>query len=374
MALQAGARLGPYMRILTFGAAVIALLLPAPTVQATQSTSSGATISGRVIDGGTQVPIAGARLVLLPAPTGRPTGPMGPPAQVMTGDDGVYTFSGVAAGRYRLQVQKIGFVAPNAAQTLLLEVGSGQSLAGPDFRLSKGAAISGRVVDARGEPLAGMIVQALHRPVPTGARGRGRRMPALPGGQPGQTNDIGEFRVTGLEAGDYYVAASPQPRSPLEQSSSGGTTPITTYYAGSSELTGAQVITVAAGQTVGGLDIMMMTARGFAISGIVVDEMNRPIAGAMVRAMPAQATVVGLSPRGSSRTQPDGTFTVGDITPGTYRLTASVPVTISSGSSGVGSVSFSSSSSSGPPTMVQITVGDADVGGVTVVVRKSGQE
>ena len=122
------------MRILTFGVCIVALVFLASPIQAAQSS---ATITGRVIDGGTQAPIAGARVILLPAPIARPAGPMvGPPVQVVTGDDGVYTFSGVPEGRYRVQVQRIGFAPPT--DTPLLQVGAGQALAGPDLRLTRG--------------------------------------------------------------------------------------------------------------------------------------------------------------------------------------------------------------------------------------------
>ena len=147
-----------------------------------------------------------------------------------------------------------------------------------------------------------------------------------PAGQSGQTNDIGEFRISGLPAGDYYVAASPRPRSPFEQSSSsGGNSPITTFYSGSPEMAGAQAISVAAGQTVSSLEFVMVSARGFAVSGVVVDETGRPVGNAMVTLMSAGPAMLG--PRGSSRTQPDGTFTIGNVAPGAYRLTAMVLVT-----------------------------------------------
>jgi hypothetical protein len=82
------------MRILTFCACIVALVFPASAIQAAQSS---ATITGRVIDGGTQAPIVGARVILLPAPITRPAGPMGgPPAQAVTGDDGVYSLWGLA--------------------------------------------------------------------------------------------------------------------------------------------------------------------------------------------------------------------------------------------------------------------------------------
>ena len=51
----------------------------------------------------------------------------------------------------------------------------------------------------------------------------------------------------------------------------------------------------------------------------------------MVMLMPAELAVLGPGPRGSGRTQPDGTFTIGGVVPGAYRLNASVPVTVPPG-------------------------------------------
>ena len=146
-------------------------------------------------------------------------------------------------------------------------------------------------------------------------------------------------------------------------------------------MAGAQVITVAAGQTISSLEFAMLSAVGYSITGVVVDETNKLVGGAMVMVMPTQP--VGLGPRGSARTLPDGTFRINGVTPGAYRLNASVPVTFSTGGgtvagSGGGAVTWSSggigggsvSYSSGPSSMLQVTVGDADVTGVTVVVRK----
>ena len=119
---------------------------------------------------------------------------------------------------------------------------------------------------------------------------------------------------------------------PLGQSSpspSGGTTLVATYYPGTSTMAGAQVITVAAGQTISSLEFAMLSAVGYAITGIVVDETNKLVGGAMVMLMPTQP--VGLGPRGSARTLPDGTFRINGVTPGAYRLNASVPVTFSTG-------------------------------------------
>ena len=111
---------------------------------------------------------------------------MGIPTQAVTGDDGVYTLSGVTAGRYRVQAQKPGFVSPSPAEPSWVQVDAGQVIAGPDFRLVRGAAITGRVLDARGEGLPELMVMAVQKA--TGGFGRGRGAPAIPAGQPGQTS------------------------------------------------------------------------------------------------------------------------------------------------------------------------------------------
>jgi len=350
------------MRILTFGVFIVALSPPPLSVQAAQS---AATITGRVIDGDTQAPLAGARVMLLPALMGEPRGPMGPPAQSVTGDDGRYTFSGIAEGSYRLQVQRIGFIQPTDVSTV--QVGAGQTLAGPDLRLSKGGAISGRVLDARGEPMVEVMVTALRKQSDNLGPGPSRGgPPALAAGQPGQTNDIGEFRIAGLPAGDYYVSASSRPATPFGGSSSpsGGATPVTTFYPGTASIAEAHVLTVAAGQTINSLEFRMLFAPGYSVAGVVVDETNTPVAGAMVILMPNQ--VVGPGPRGSARTEPDGAFKINGVAPGSYVLNASIPMTFTASGGGLGSVSYSSD----PSSMIRLTVVDRDVAGLTVVSRK----
>jgi hypothetical protein len=267
--------------------------------------------------------------------------------------------SGIPPGSYRVQVQKTGFIF-DPANMAAFQVAEGQTEAVADSLVRRGAVIAGRVLDAHGEGIADVMVRAVR---PPRVSGRGQPGPIGPPGQSGQTNDIGEFRLAGLAPGDYYVAAMPRTRSPLEQSaSSGGTAPATTFYPGSAEMSGARIVTVVAGQTVGGVEFSMLSARGFAISGVVVDETGRPVGNAMVSI--TQAAPAMLGSHALSRTRPDGTFTVANLLPGTYRLTASVLVTVSTGGGG-----FSTSTSSSGPgsTPLSVTVNDSDVVGVRVV-------
>jgi hypothetical protein len=100
-----------------------------------------------------------------------------------------------------------------------------------------------------------------------------------------------------------------------------------------------------------------------------------------------------MGPGGNAQTGDDGRFSIGDVTPGTYRLNASVPMIMNSGG-GIGGVGFSevSAGSSGgsftswsvssggvtttrtvngaPQQPQEVVVMDADVRGVRLVARR----
>ena len=63
-------------------------------------------LSGRVVEERTRVPIPGARVSLSSEPGNAPA----PVQQTITDQDGRYAFEGVAAGRYRVDVQKSGIL------------------------------------------------------------------------------------------------------------------------------------------------------------------------------------------------------------------------------------------------------------------------
>ena len=337
-------------------------------VGAFQAASSGARVTGRIVDAGSGAPLVGARVTLVPAERPRIAGPMGLPPQALTNQDGVYVFERIATGRYRLQAQRAGFATSGAPDGPLIEVRAGGTIAAPDFRLVRGGAISGRLIDARGEPLPEVLVTAVRPPTAGAFNGRG-----IPVGQAGQTNDLGEFRIASLPPGEYYVAAHPRPQPAFRpQSTSSDTILVTTYYPGALEPSGAYVLTLAVGQTISDLQFSMMSAPAFKISGIVVDDLEQPVAGAMVFVTPETPDPVGL--RASTRAEPDGTFRLNDVTSGTYRLTAAAPVTVSNGGSIVSFGGIAGSAAGGGratnDAAVQVAVEGADVVGVKLVVRQ----
>lgn len=192
---------------------VLCSLLVAVSLSQTPSAADpGGRISGRVTLEGANTPVAGARIMLMPAmpagrPAGRPAGPMGPPPQTLTDQEGRFAFERLTPGTYRIDAQKTGY-APllDLSRARTVEVGAGQAIDGVDLQLQRGAVIAGKLLDPAGDPLPEARVMALRRVSPPGAPPR--LMPAFGPGQP--TNDLGEFRVSGLPPGEYFVAAMPR--------------------------------------------------------------------------------------------------------------------------------------------------------------------
>src|SRR4030095_7246672 len=115
-------------------------------------------------------------------------------------------------------------------------VAAGQALDDISIVLQKGAVISGKVLDQKGEPVTDARVMALRRITPPGASTAPPRLIPAPMQGPQQTNDIGEYRVSGLPPGEYFLAASPRnmgfggPGMPSQTRPGGGHAAATTQH------------------------------------------------------------------------------------------------------------------------------------------------
>ena len=267
---------------------VVGLLL-ALSMDQTAAPAATGRISGRVTAEGTNAPIAGARVMVFPMMRRGtpPTGPMAFPPQGSTDQDGRFVFNGLAPGEYRVDVQKTGFASSMDPTTRprTYTVAAGQALDNISIVLQKGAVITGKVLDQKGEPVTDARVMALRRITPPGASSAPPRLIPAPMQGSQQSNDIGEYRVTGLPPGEYFVAASPRavgfagPGTSSTTGNGGGApTTTTTYYPGTADQAGAQAITVAAGAEVSNIVFTLQSVPAYRVAGIVVDETGAPIA------------------------------------------------------------------------------------------------
>jgi protocatechuate 3,4-dioxygenase beta subunit len=320
-------------------------------------------IRGRVVAADTGSPIRRANVMLMPAmpppppppPPGTPAGTTttvtttmtmtmsssGVPVQIGSGfvvrprtvttdAQGAFEFSGLPAGRYRLTATAgqysaaylaiaYGAKRPNAPGSQdpgqQIELTNGQTFDKAVIGLPRGGVITGRVTDENGEALARVQVYTVFfQP----GNPRGQR-----GGNGGQTDDLGQFRLYGLTPGEYVVVAEArgptfvQPNAPpeTEEDKIGF---LTTYYPGTPDEGAAQRVRARAGGETPGIEIRMASGRLFRISGTITDSQGRVsnrTSGSLFRRQGTSTSNFGFS------TDDQGRFQMRNIPPGNYRLT-----------------------------------------------------
>lgn len=170
-----------------------------PAQRAAEAAAPKARMTGRVVAADSGRPVRRARVFLSGATIqgGR---------AALTNDEGVFELTELPEGRYTLSAGKTGFITLSYGQRRPLQTGipiqlaDGQELTGLDFRLPRGSVIAGHVYDETGDPLPGAAVRILRYEYAQGNR------QLVPVGA-AQTDDLGAYRVWGLNPGEYYVSA-----------------------------------------------------------------------------------------------------------------------------------------------------------------------
>jgi protocatechuate 3,4-dioxygenase beta subunit len=285
-----------------------------------QAPTGTAKISGRVVAGDTGTPIRRAQVNI----TSRDAGFN---RTVATDSEGRYELTALPAGRYRLFINKAGFVALEYGQARPFESGkpldiaAGQLLEKIDFNLPRGSAITGRITDEFGDPITDVYVEALRYQFFNGER------QLVTVGRSSQTDDLGAYRIFGLMPGDYVVRASMRPN--MQPGPRGNDTELTgypgTYYPGVADVTQAQTVTAALGQEVSSIGFPLVPARLSRISGTVMSSSGQPLSGAMVMIRARGSNSLGalrmnIIGNSGGQVRPDGSFQLTNVPPGDYTL------------------------------------------------------
>lgn len=264
-------------------------------------------IAGRVIDGTTGRPLARARVRLTSG--GQPA--RGP---VLTDADGAFVFTGVAVGSYRLAAERNGYLPQPFPETRSmrtqgqsLTIAQGQTRDDVEIAMYRGASISGRVMDAYGEAMDGasVMVQSATR----GGRGFGGQS---------QTNDLGEFRVSRLPGGRYVLSVRALTGFQNDPGDQVVPMSLPTYHPGTLSRDQAQVISIARGQAISGLELTMIEGVPTVVNGLVVVSNGGAIGGGNV--MARKLREFG-APDANSSIRPDGSFRI-LLPPGEFILEA----------------------------------------------------
>lgn len=238
---------------------------------------------------------------------------------VNTDQNGRWELKDIPAGSYTVSANRPGFVPAGYKQTRMtaaprpVTVTDRETRENVDVALMPGGVITGRIVDEFGDPVSEAMVTAQRLEFSGGVR-----RPVV-AGPPSSSNDIGEFRIYGLQPGNYLLAASPRGSlnpfdTPVDRVGYGQT-----WYPAAADVGNAQRIAVRAGDTVSGVMIALTPARTARISGTVLGADDKPARSGMVL-LTSGTAMPGLG--GNAQVRPDGTFTFSNVAPGQYSLRA----------------------------------------------------
>ena len=288
--------------------------------------ASSVEIRGSVVHAMERRALKRAEVVLRPAAGGRARG-------TTTDDSGRFSFHEVPPGFYRIEVSRVGFMPSTVAwhnnSRLSDPVNFENDIEGLTIKLVPSAVISGKVRHSDGDPAPRLAVQAWreywvrNRHVFEAVRSE-------------VTDDRGEYRLSGLPPGRYYIAAVAVPfrgNDDIDEQwvrdASGvlmpPERPVTTFLPSSWKLSDASPIQVFAGAEIGNADIFLARARIGTITGRVTHGANgQPIEGATIRLMREDGSGTGFLPANHFpvRSHGRGEFTIMGVLPGSYVLEA----------------------------------------------------
>src|SRR5262245_33399075 len=303
---------GVLMRHLLLTALILAMTAaPSAQPQAQAVPPGTATLRGHVFAADNGQPLRNAQVQLIRVAEVRQG------STATTDANGAYEFTELRAGRYTIAVSKGSFVTVAYGQKRPtdtpkpIEIAERQLVERIDVSLPRGGAIAGRIVDDLGEPIPGVTVSA-ERAVATQPRS------LMPTGRTGTTDDLGEFRLFGLGAGEYFVVAA----WPVSANATGSPRDrlayAPTYFPGTTSVAEAQPVPIVAGETVSDVSMMLTTIRAARVTGTVTGADGKPMTPAIV----SVSQNGGLDLRATTPVRPDGTFAIAGLPPGDYALRA----------------------------------------------------
>ncbi len=309
-------------------------------------------ISGVVLDGTTNSPIAGAVVYL-----GPPNQQTGQPRRLLTDEKGRFVFMHLGPVRegYSLGATKAGYLSGSFGQAAggasRIFLGDGEWFASAKIVLYRPSAIAGTITDEEGDPLVGAYVRVLTEVVVAG-------VPHLAAGPAAKTDDRGAYRIGGLTPGRYVVhvpsvqvgvsaaaaaaplsvlAASPEPtleidlatrlvlgRYPMPRPSPDGRLRVyaPTFFPGVRSLADAQTIDLERGEDRQGVDLRLLPVSAVLVSGTVVGP-GEALTGLRLRLLAAGMEALGDgSETATTMVGGDGSFTFGNVPAGQYTIVA----------------------------------------------------
>jgi len=285
-------------------------------------------IEGKVVEQTTGAPVARASVTLAQIGSSE----MNPP-KVETDAEGGFVFEDLKPGSYLVLAEKAGYTrraygAKNdgSLRGIPVRVALGERRK-VEIALPKQGVVTGRVTDADGEPMQGVVMFGLR---PVYQRGKKTWAPVGIGQMPAMTSDTGEYRLTGLPAGKFRICAMPMSVisgggltvAPAKKGPSGKPEAgVVTCYPNESEVERAIALELSDGSEVPGIEIrlaqrVVATVRG-QITGLPP---NVPQMLALSLSRPGVGMAGMMFSNRAISTGGEGKFEFRNVQPGRYIL------------------------------------------------------
>lgn len=296
-------------------------------------------VEGKVIErGGAAVSKAAVTLMRMGS------GEMNPP-KVETDTGGAFAFEDLDPGTYLVLAEKAGYSrraygAKNDGSLrgipVRLAMGETRRI---EIELPKQGVVTGKVTDADGEALQGVIMFGLR---PSYARGRKSWTPVGIGQMPSMTSDTGEYRLTGLPAGRFRICAMPMSvisgggltAAPAKKGPSGKTeSGVVTCYPNEPDFERAVPVELSDGMEVPGIEIRLAQRVVARVKGQITGlPANAPQMIALSLSRPGVGMAGMMFSNRAISTGGEGKFEFRNVQPGQYIL-HTLPI-------GLGTVTF----------------------------------
>ncbi len=273
---------------------------------AAPETTSGIAIQGKVLQAPGEQPIRKAN-VQFSATGGQSNGPY----SATTDAEGRFKIDDVKPGRYMVTLEHPGFVqAGGGGRSTSVLLLPGQGTTDLVFHMQPAAVITGKIVDLDGDPMKNVVVSA--RRVGSTLRGRGHDE---------ATNDLGEFRIADLRAGQYTITANPpngiEAARPLEKDNTKEhVIYAATYYPGTLDKEQAVAVEVHPGDEIP-INFGVLTSPAYRVTGTLLGLPGKDMVEIMLSS----------KDHGSEQNQQQGEggkFEFQNVLPGSYTVTLMV--------------------------------------------------
>jgi protocatechuate 3,4-dioxygenase beta subunit len=221
-------------------------------------------ISGTVVDGESGDAIRKAVVTLSLPGTPRLW------ATTRTDGSGRFQFDGLPAGKYDLRATKASegtaIYGANHLRELgdTITLGDGETRGNITLRFLHSASISGHVYDSDGEPVADVAVNLLRQ-------GRNLGAPILTNYRNASTDDRGEYHISSIDPGQYYLHTTATRLGAFGGPGPGGEAILgDQFYGGARDSKDSAPIHVGGGESLAGLDFRLVAEPGVEVRGQIL--------------------------------------------------------------------------------------------------------